>query len=71
MLLGQIESLCGLSYIDTYIHRISAITSADVSAVCASVLGENNRTVGYLVPDGTVSDDETSDSEEQDANEGD
>lgn len=71
MLFGQIESLCGLSYIDTYIRRISAITSAEVSAVCASVLGENNRTVGYLVPDGTVSEDETGDSEEQDANEGD
>jgi zinc protease len=71
MLFGQIESLCGLSYIDTYIRRIAAITPAEVSAVCASVLGADNRTVGYLVSDGTVSDDEADDSEEQDTNEGD
>jgi zinc protease len=71
MLFGQIESLCGLSYIDTYIQRIAAITPAEVSVVCASVLGDDNRTVGYLVPDGTVSDDETAGSEEQDPNEDD
>jgi zinc protease len=71
MLFGQIESLCGLSYIDTYIRRITAITPVEVSAVCASVLGADNRTVGYLVPDGVVPDDEADDSEEQDPNEGD
>jgi zinc protease len=71
MLFGQIESLCGLSYIDTYIRRITAVTPAEVSAVCASVLGADNRTVGYLVPDGMVSNDEAADSEEQDSNEGD
>jgi zinc protease len=71
MLFGQIESLCGLSYIDTYIPRITAITPAEVSAVCASVLGADNRTVGYLVPDGIASDDEMDDTEEQDSNEGD
>jgi zinc protease len=71
MLFGQIESLCGLSYVDTYIRRITAITPAEVSGACARVLVADNRTVGYLVPDGTVSDDEASDSEEQDSNEGD
>jgi len=71
MLFGQIESLCGLSYIETYIRRITAITPAEVSAVCATVLDDDNRTVGYLVPDGTVSEDEAVDSEEQDPNEGD
>jgi zinc protease len=71
MLFGQIESLCGLSYVDTYIRRITAITPAEVSGACARVLAADNRTVGYLVPDGTVSDDEASDSEEQDSNEGD
>jgi zinc protease len=71
MLFGQIESLCGLSYIDTYIRRITAITPVEVSAACASVLGADNRTVGYLVPDGVVSDDDADDSEEQDPNEGD
>jgi len=71
MLFGQIESLCGLSYIETYIRRITAITPSEVSAVCATVLDADNRTVGYLVPDGTVSEDEAVDSEEQDPNEGD
>jgi zinc protease len=71
MLFGQIESLCGLSYIETYIRRITAITSEEVSAACARILNADNRTVGYLVPDGTVSDDEAADSEEQDSNEGD
>jgi len=71
MLFGQIETLCGLRYIDNYLHRISAITSDEVSAVCASVLGEDNRTVGYLVPDGTVSGDETDGTGEEDTNEGD
>jgi len=71
MLFGQIESLCGLSYIDTYIRRITAITPAEVSDVCARVLGADNRTVGYLVPDGFVSDDEADRVEEQDSNEGD
>jgi zinc protease len=71
MLFGQIESLCGLSYIDTYIRRITAITPVEVSAVCARVLGADNRTVGYLVPDGISSDDDADDSEEQDSNEGD
>ena len=71
MLFGQIESLCGLSYIDTYIGRIAAITTTEVSAVCASILGADNRTVGYLVPDGMLSDDEAAGSEEQDPNEDD
>jgi zinc protease len=57
MLFGQIESLCGLDYIDTYIRRISATTSADVSEACDSVLSADNRTVGYLVPDGSAIDD--------------
>lgn len=52
MLLGQVESLYGLSYIDTYLPRISAVTSDDISSVCARYLGAANRTVGYLVPDG-------------------
>jgi len=71
MLFGQIESLCGLSYIDSYISRIAAVTTAEVSAVCASIFGADNRTVGYLVPDGMVSEDEAAGSEEQDPNEDD
>ena len=71
MLFGQIETLCGLNYIDTYIQRISAVTSDEVSAACASVLSGDNRTVGYLVPDGNVSDEEAEDSGDENANEGD
>jgi zinc protease len=71
MLFGQIESLCGLSYIDSYISRIAAVTTAEVSAVCASIFGADNRTVGYLVPDGMVSEDEAAGSQEQDPNEDD
>ena len=71
MLFGQIETLCGLNYIDTYIQRISAVTSDEVSAACASVLSGDNRTVGYLVPDGNVSGEEAEDSGDENANEGD
>ena len=71
MLFGQIESLCGLDYIDGYLQRVSAITSDEVSTVCASILGADNRTVGYLVPDGTVSDDETEDLGDENASESD
>jgi zinc protease len=71
MLFGQIETLCGLNYIDSYIQRISAVTPDEVSAACASVLSGDNRTVGYLVPDGNVSDDEAEDSGDESANEGD
>src|SRR6185295_1227165 len=74
MLFGQIETLCGLNYIDTYIERISAITAADVSAACSRFLKADNRTVGHLLPDGTLTDDETGTipvDDEEDANEGD
>jgi zinc protease len=70
MLLGQIESLCGLDYIDTYIPRISAVTTADVSAACARFLHADNRTVGYLLPDSSVTDDDTEAGDEEDADEG-
>jgi zinc protease len=66
MLLGQIESLYGLSYIDTYLNKISAVNSDDVSSVCAKYFAAANRTVGYLVPDGTVESDEDG-SEDEDA----
>jgi zinc protease len=53
MLLGQVESLYGLSYIDTYLDRVSAVTSDDLASVCSRYLSEMNRTVGYLVSDGS------------------
>jgi zinc protease len=59
MLLGQVESLYGLGYIDNYLDRISSVTSEDLSTVCSRYLSEMNRTVGYMIPDG--SSDETLD----------
>jgi zinc protease len=58
ILLGQIESLLDIGYIDSYIERTSAVTAADVSAVCARYLHENNRTVVRLVGDGSEPDQE-------------
>jgi zinc protease len=55
ILLGQIETLGGLSYIDTYLNRIAAVRPEDVSKVCATYLREDNQTVGWLQSDGTDS----------------
>jgi len=60
MLLGQVETLHGLSYIDTYIDQIGAVASEDVSAACSRYLDSSNRTVGYLIPDASA------DTEDQD-----
>jgi len=51
LLFGQIETLYGLDYIDTYLRRISEVTEDDVSRVCARYCREDNRTVGWLLPD--------------------
>ncbi|HLQ76292.1 MAG TPA: pitrilysin family protein [Terriglobia bacterium] len=61
MLFGQIETLCGLDYIDTYIQRISSVRAEDVSRVCGRYLQSDNRTVGYLLPDGNAPEDDGSD----------
>jgi len=53
ILLGQIETLHGLDYIDSYLQRINAVTAADVSEVCSRYLNEDNRTVGRLLTDGS------------------
>src|SRR6266446_1750594 len=53
ILLGQIETLYGLDYIDTYLPRINAVTAEDVSEVCARYLHEDNRTVASLISDGS------------------
>jgi len=57
MLLGQVETLFGLSYIDTYLDEIRAVKPEDVSSVCAKYFAPSNRTVGYLIPDGSAEDD--------------
>ena len=53
ILLGQIEALHGLDYIDTYLQRINAVTAADVATACRQYLNEDNRTVARLVSDGS------------------
>jgi len=58
ILLGQIETLYGLSYIDSYLEHIDAVTADDVAAVCSRYLNENNRTVAQLLSDGSEADEE-------------
>jgi zinc protease len=65
MLLGQIESLSGLEYIDSYLQRIAVVTCADVSSAGARYLRADNRTVGCLLPDGSVSENETATAEDE------
>lgn len=58
ILLGQIETLYGLDYIDSYLERINAVTADDVAGACTRYLNENNRTVGRLLSDGSDSNEE-------------
>ena len=58
ILLGQIETIYGLDYIDSYLQRINAVTEADIAQVCTRYLNENNRTVGQLLSDGSESEEE-------------
>lgn len=53
ILLGQIETLQGIDYIDSYLQRINSLTTDDVAQVCSEYLKEDNRTVARLVSDGT------------------
>ncbi len=53
ILLGQIETLYGLDYIDSYLQHVNAVTVTDVADVCSRYLNENNRTVGRLLSDGS------------------
>jgi zinc protease len=53
ILLGQIETLYGLDYIDSYVSRINAVTASDIANVCTRYLNENNRTVGRMLSDGS------------------
>ncbi len=63
ILLGQIEALHGLDYIDSYLQRINAVTAADVAAACRQYLHEDNRTVARLVSDGSEEQHEGEDDE--------
>jgi zinc protease len=56
ILLGQIETLQGLDYIDFYLRLTSSVTSEDIADVCTKYLKEDNRTVGTLLSDGSDQD---------------
>ena len=58
LLLGQIETLYGIDYIDSYLQRINAVTAADVAAASSAYLNEDNRTVAILLNDGSDQDEE-------------
>ncbi len=58
ILLGQIETLHSLAYIDSYLQHINAVTAAEVADVCARYLNENNRTVAQLLSDGSEAQEE-------------
>jgi predicted Zn-dependent peptidase len=67
MLLGQVETLYGLSYLEAYLEKISAVASEDVSSVCSRYLTPANRTVGYLVPDGSSAAEDAEEGDDEDA----
>lgn len=67
MLLGQVETLYGLSYIDTYLEKINSVAPEDISSVCSRYLTAANRTVGYLIPDGSVASDDAEEGDYEDA----
>jgi zinc protease len=53
ILLGQIEMLSGLGYVDSYLSCIQAVTQGDIADVCGRYLKEDNRTVAQLLSDGS------------------
>lgn len=53
ILLGQIETLHGLDYIDSYLQRIQEVSVDDVASICSRYLKDDNRTVGQLLSDGS------------------
>lgn len=53
ILLGQVEVLCGLHYIDSYLQHVLAVSAEEIADLCKRYLNEDNRTVGRLVSDGS------------------
>ena len=64
ILLGQIETLHGLDYIDSYLQRINAVTASDVASVCSRYLNEDNRTVAFMLNDGAATGEDCEDGED-------
>lgn len=53
ILLGQMETIGTLDYVDSYVRNISSVTPDQIAHVCDRYLNENNRTVGLLLSDGS------------------
>jgi zinc protease len=53
ILLGQMETIGSLDYVDAYVRNIYSVTAEQLSAVCDRYLNENNRTAGLLLSDGS------------------
>jgi zinc protease len=51
MLFGQIETLGGLEYIDSYLPLIQEVDVEAVADVCRRYVSKRNRTVGWLLGD--------------------
>jgi predicted Zn-dependent peptidase len=63
ILLGQMESIGDLSYIDSYVRNIQGVTAEQLSDVCDRYLHENNRTVALLLSDGSEDSDDGEEAE--------
>ena len=50
MLLGQFETVANWKMLETYVDSIRAVSKEDVMRVAKEYFGEDNRTVGILVP---------------------
>ena len=53
ILLGQVEALFGIDYIDSYLQKLNTVTAADLADVSSRYLNEDNRTVACLESDGS------------------
>ncbi len=51
MLLGQIETLAEMNYIDQYLSHVASVDISAVAGVCRKYLCESNRTVAWLLPE--------------------
>ena len=65
ILLGQIETLQGIDYIDSYLQKINAVTTDDISKVCSEYLNEDNRTVASLISDGSENGEDGEESDDE------
>jgi zinc protease len=65
ILLGQMETIGSLDYVDSYVRNIYGVTTEQLSDVCNRYLNENNRTVGLLLSDGSEDTDEPEEADDE------